>query len=255
MRVYRLLVLLCVPLTAACGGSGSPTAPTPQQTRTIGLSGNLAFGNAVVGTTQTATLTISNSGNSTLTVTGMTGPRGFSASWTSGPIAAGGSQLVTIGFTPTSAGNHGGTITVNADHTGGTNTISVSGTAHPNMLGAWFGTLTITIPGISNVCNMSWIANGQTGGQFSGTFQTSGGTTTSCGQAGTFSANVSPANSVSNLSFGISVGAASNCTRLAGDGMFNGALSGATLTAQTADTVQCGTLAANRSLTVVMTKQ
>jgi len=73
-------------------------------------------------------LTITNLGNATLTVTGMTGPSGYAASWTTGTIAAGASQLVTITFSPIAAQNYNGTLIVNGDQTGGTNTIAISGT-------------------------------------------------------------------------------------------------------------------------------
>jgi hypothetical protein len=81
-----------------------------------------------VGATATAQLTITNSGNATLTVTGMTGPSGYVASWTSGTIAPGSSQYVTVTFAPTAAQTYNGTLTVVANHTSGTNTISISGT-------------------------------------------------------------------------------------------------------------------------------
>jgi len=73
-------------------------------------------------------LAISNNGNSTLTVTGITGPSGYTASWTSGTIAAGANQDVTVRFTPIAETSYNGTVTVNADHTSGTNTITISGT-------------------------------------------------------------------------------------------------------------------------------
>lgn len=58
----------------------------------------------------------------------MTGPAGFTSSWTNGTIAPGMSQAVTIRFSPTAAQSYGGTLTVTADHTSGTNTIPISGT-------------------------------------------------------------------------------------------------------------------------------
>lgn len=109
------------------GGANAPTAPTTP-TRVISLSGTLAFGAVTVGQTLDRTLTITNTGNSTLAVTGMTGPTGFATTWSSGTIAAGTSQAVTIRFSPTLAQAYSGTITVNGDHTAGTNTAAVSGT-------------------------------------------------------------------------------------------------------------------------------
>jgi hypothetical protein len=130
-RCVQILAVCSVSFVACSGGGnggGSPSAPTPAATRVIALGGNLAFGNGDVGRTATATLTISNSGNATLTVSGVTVPPGFTVNFQSGTIAAGASQNVTVTFAPTAVGNYSGTITVLADHTSGTNTINVSGT-------------------------------------------------------------------------------------------------------------------------------
>jgi HYDIN/CFA65/VesB family protein len=118
---------------AACGGQSSPSAPTPTATtRILGLSGNLTFGSVAVGQRQIATLTLTNTGNSTLTVSGLTFPSGsgdvYSAHLTGGTIAAGTSQSATITFSPTVAQSYGGTLTVNGDQTSGANTIAISGT-------------------------------------------------------------------------------------------------------------------------------
>jgi len=121
------------------GGSTTATAivtvnaaPATPATRIISVSGNLAFGNVTVGQTASAIFTITNSGNSTLTVSGMTAPVGsagvYSVSWGSGTIPAGGAQQVTQFFTPLAAQSYNGLITVNGDQTSGTNTIAVSGT-------------------------------------------------------------------------------------------------------------------------------
>ena len=100
-------------------------ASTP--TRIIALSGSLAFGNVSVGTTATQTLTIGNTGNSALTVSAIAYPAGFSGNWSSGTVAAGGSQAVTVTFAPPAAASYGGTVTVTANQTSGTSTIAASG--------------------------------------------------------------------------------------------------------------------------------
>ncbi len=97
-------------------------------TRIIGLSGSLAFGNVNVNSTKQLSFTVSNSGNSALTVSSIAYPSGFTGNWSSGTIAAGGSQSVTVTFKPTAAISYGGTVTVNSDKTSGTNTIAASGT-------------------------------------------------------------------------------------------------------------------------------
>ncbi len=96
-------------------------------TRLIALSGNLAFDSVAVGSSATKTLTISNTGNSILTVSSVSYPTGFSGNWNSGTIAANGSQNITVTFAPTEAQSYSGTVTVNSDKTDGTNTIAISG--------------------------------------------------------------------------------------------------------------------------------
>jgi hypothetical protein len=96
-------------------------------TRIIGLSGDLAFGSVTVDQSAQRTITISNTGNSTLTVSGISYPAGFSGNWSDGTIATGGTRNVTVTFSPTAAQNYGGNITVNSDATSGTNTRATSG--------------------------------------------------------------------------------------------------------------------------------
>jgi hypothetical protein len=155
---------------AGCGGGGSTssTAPTQTATRTIGVSGNLAFGNVPVGQTSNGTMTLTNSGTGTLTVSGMSGPAGFNASWTTGTIAAGGSQASTISFSPTAVGSYGGTITVQGDQTGGTNTIAVSGMgtiARANVVSEGSATWTSCLPAIGGFAGTCQI---QVGGRNTG---------------------------------------------------------------------------------------
>jgi HYDIN/CFA65/VesB-like, Ig-like domain len=122
--------VLGVLLLASCGGKGgsSPAAPTPvAQTRIIRLEALLQFGDVPVGSSTTRDLRIYNDGNSTMTVTGMTGPSGYTATWTSGTIAPGTSQVSVIRFSPTTAQTYDGTLTVQADHTSGSNTTAISG--------------------------------------------------------------------------------------------------------------------------------
>ena len=134
MRPIRRALLLLALAAAACG-KDSPTAPTPTpapaNTRVVSLSGSLAFGAVEIGRTSDLTLTIGNTGTATLSVTGITSPAGYTLNWTNGTIAPGGSQQVTVRFAPTAAQSYGGTLTVNGDHTGGTNTASLSGAGSP----------------------------------------------------------------------------------------------------------------------------
>ena len=88
----------------------------------------MAFGKVRAGTSATRTMTISNSGNSAMRVSGIVYPGGFRGNWPGGTIAAGGSQSVTVTFSPTFSINYGGTVTVNSNKTSGINTTSALGT-------------------------------------------------------------------------------------------------------------------------------
>ena len=103
----------------ACGPgatSGEATftiAQAQTATRVMALSGNLAFGSVTVGQSATATFTISNTGNSTLTYTSLTcscDVTVFSASPTTGTVPPGGSKTVTVSFSPTAQIAYGGAL-------------------------------------------------------------------------------------------------------------------------------------------------
>jgi hypothetical protein len=111
-------------VTLSLKGTGTAVVAA---TRIIGLSGDMAFGNVAVGANATTTLTISNSGNSTLTWSGLsTGDATVTASATSGTVAAGASENVTLTFTPTAATSLNSTLTVTNNATSGTNTIALT---------------------------------------------------------------------------------------------------------------------------------
>ena len=109
--------------------AAATTTATATPTRVIGLSGNLAFGTDTVGTSNTETLTITNTGNSRLTWTDIsTGLAVVTASPTSGSVKAGGSKTVTLTFSPVAAITYSGKVTVTSNKTKGKHTIAVSGT-------------------------------------------------------------------------------------------------------------------------------
>ncbi len=99
--------------------------------RVVGLSGALAFGEVQAGSTATAILHISNTGNDVLNVTGLSLPAGFTANWSGGAIPASATQDVTLTFAPGSPGSYGGSVTVLSDATSGTGAIAISGTGVP----------------------------------------------------------------------------------------------------------------------------
>ena len=96
-------------------------------TRIMSLSGNVTFGDTQPGGIAQGVLTISNTGSSALTVSSITFPAGFTGDWSSGTVEAGGSRAVTVSFTPSQQAVYSGPITVHANQTAGTNTVTASG--------------------------------------------------------------------------------------------------------------------------------
>jgi hypothetical protein len=93
--------------------------------KNISLTGNMNFGKINVGGSESKELTISNSGNSDLSITDITVPEGFVVSETNMTIAAGESEVVNVIFTPKEAKSYNGKVTVVSDKTSGNNTIDL----------------------------------------------------------------------------------------------------------------------------------
>jgi hypothetical protein len=146
MQRLAITVGLCLSV-AACESGGSPTPTTPTRapaatsTRIIALEGDLNFGDIVIPTIAEKTIRIVNLGTGTMTVQGFTGPRGggvcenpahidicgsVSVSWPGGDIAVSQWQDVTVRFNTAWGDSVSGTLTVNANATGGTNTLPIT---------------------------------------------------------------------------------------------------------------------------------
>ena len=110
----------------ATSGNGRIPVSGLVPTRQISVSGNLSYGSVLLGSNSTRTLTITNSGNSKLNVSGITLPIGFSGTW-SGAINPASSQDVAVKFLPTQVKTYTGNISVASDATSGSGVIAVSG--------------------------------------------------------------------------------------------------------------------------------
>jgi hypothetical protein len=255
-------LILSLVASVSCGGGGggtpTPSAPSAVPTRILALTGNLAMGDVVVGSTKTATLTVSNSGTGSLAITGITLPAGFTANWANGSIAAGASQAITIGFTPPSSGAYSGTITVTGDQTSGANTIPVSGSAYLNMVGAWAGTTTVvsTSGGATstNVCTTNWTMTSQTGQQFAGAYLSSGGTISPCRGSGNVTGTMT-FSSGDALTVTLSDTIDTACARVSGDDLYRGAVVSGVLTVAGGDVVNCSGTVRTRAFTVALRRQ
>ena len=127
---------LSITLAAGCTqrAATEPTPPqiepTPPQTRIIRLGGDLIFGNISLRDTfpKEAVMTVSNDGNDSLQVTGMSGPcvgRITVPGPTSFTVTPGGTVPVTFRFSGGALIDCTGTVTVSGNQTSGTNTIPI----------------------------------------------------------------------------------------------------------------------------------
>jgi hypothetical protein len=149
MRFIRTSAALIVVAFLMGCNNDTPSAPTP--TSAITLSGNMNFGSVTVGATATSILTIANTGTGELTIASVTYPTGFTGTFTSGTVAANGSQAVTVTFTPAAGQTYTGNITVTGNQASGTNTIAVSGTGVTIPTFTLSGIVTETPPTTSTV--------------------------------------------------------------------------------------------------------
>ena len=113
--------LIVQSITMSVTNSSSPTlsaAPT-----------SLSFGSQAVGSTSgTKSVTITNSGSASATVSGVSVTGGFSQTNNCSAIAAGGSCTVNVAFAPSAAGAATGTLTVTSNAGNSPTTIALSGT-------------------------------------------------------------------------------------------------------------------------------
>lgn len=112
--------------------SGTAAAPAPAQTYLLYPSAtSLAFGKVLVGTSSSQTVSLSNTGNSSVSISAVsvTGSS-FSVSGFSGPVtlAAGQSLSLVLACAPASVGSYVGSLTVTSNATNSPATITLSGT-------------------------------------------------------------------------------------------------------------------------------
>jgi Alpha-1,3-glucanase catalytic domain D1/F5/8 type C domain/NedA-like, galactose-binding domain/Alpha-1,3-glucanase catalytic domain D2/Cep192 domain 4/HYDIN/CFA65/VesB-like, Ig-like domain len=129
--------------TAAGTRTGNLTITASGITNTIPLSGtgvapgpilsanptSLSFPATIVGTAAaTQTVSVTNSGTTAATVSGVSASGDFSQTNNCGSsIAVGASCTVTVGFTPTASGNHTGTVTITSNANNSPTAVSLSG--------------------------------------------------------------------------------------------------------------------------------
>ncbi|MCA4898825.1 MAG: choice-of-anchor I family protein [Bacteroidota bacterium] len=96
--------------------------------RVLAINGTLQFGDVIVGEPSVQkSIAINNTGNSSLSITGITAPAGYTVTPTNGTVAAGGSLNVQVTFAPTAPQDYNGNLTVSSNATSGTSTLAITG--------------------------------------------------------------------------------------------------------------------------------
>jgi hypothetical protein len=155
-RLSKLgMVLLCLATMVGCQGfSASKSATTqPVQAGTLSLSGaSLSFGAVTAGTSKTMTMTASNTGTASITLSSASiSSQYFSLSAPTLPAAimAGQSAPVSLVFSPNAAGTFNATVTVTSNASDSSAALSLTGTGVASgLLGASpasesFGSVTV----------------------------------------------------------------------------------------------------------------
>jgi hypothetical protein len=179
---------------------------TPQPAAITLSPASLTFTAQPVGTTSAAqSLTLTNSGQSTLNLTSIVASGPFAETNTCGTsVAPAGSCQISVTYSPTSAQNDSGAITITDNATGSPQTVALTGAGSALNLSPSSTQLTITSPGASATDNLQIAsANG-----FSGTVSL----TCAVKFTGTGTAKDTPACSLSPSSVTISSGTAESTT-------------------------------------------
>ena len=124
MRMRRPVILTCISFFFIdCGGSAGKPAVSFSPS-------SLTFGTQTLGTSsQPLTLTLSNSGTSTLAISSISASSGYAETNNCGSALSAGSKCdITVTFTPILSGPDDGTITVTDNAPGSPHTLNVGGT-------------------------------------------------------------------------------------------------------------------------------
>ena len=133
-RVFLLyLVIGAAFFASSCGGGGSSSPPPPTQAPAVSLSStSLNFSPQTMGTTTgtAQTVTLTNTGNASLSITSITSATTeFAETTTCGAtVVAGANCTISVTFTPSAAGSRTGSVTITDNATGSPHTVSLAGT-------------------------------------------------------------------------------------------------------------------------------
>ncbi len=282
-KAKLVAALLAIVSGAACGGGGAPSIVQPLALPSAQvLPGTLTFANQNLGTTSASQpITLSNTGTAALTITGIgTGANFGQTSNCAGGIAAGGSCMINVTFSPTAMGPLTGMLTITDNRngvTGSTQTVSLSGTGTGpivSMSGPGLGfvsqvlnttstaqTETLTNTGTANLTISTVTVGGANASDFAKISDTCTGATVTPNSACTVSVTFTPmamGSRSASLSIADNAGGSPQTVSLTGTGVpsaqispssvtFAGQAVGVAGTAQTVTLTNIGTAAINIS--------
>jgi hypothetical protein len=140
-------VLLAMALEIACGSKSNPSTTTTVSTSPASLT----FGSQTTATTAPPqAITVTNTGQSVLTISGVAASGDFSQTNTCATsVPAGASCAITVTFTPTVAGSRTGTITITDNASNSPQRISLMGTGVSSTGATPTGSFQVTVNGSS----------------------------------------------------------------------------------------------------------
>jgi hypothetical protein len=193
------------PQTIPLTGTGTVAASAPQ---VVFTPGTLAFPSTAVGATATAqTITLSNPGNATLNISGITvtgAKAAFPETTTCGAtLAAGANCTFSITFMPASAGSFAASISVADNASGSPQTVALTGTAAASGPQAVLSTATLAFPSTTV---------GATSAAQTITLSNSGNAALNIATGGITVTGASPADFAETTTCGTTLAAGANCT-------------------------------------------
>jgi HYDIN/CFA65/VesB-like, Ig-like domain/Putative collagen-binding domain of a collagenase len=141
-QLYLALLVIAAGTSLGCGSKAAASPSSNSMSAAVTLSNaSLSFGNQAVGTSSTPqSVTLANSGNAALTISGMTVSGDYAQTNNcGGSVAAGGNCAIQVTFHPTTSGTRTGAVTITDNSANspqqialtGTGTTTTSGTAGP----------------------------------------------------------------------------------------------------------------------------
>jgi len=153
-------IALVATMWAACGGGGGSGQSTPPAAPAVSLSPtSLTFSSQNVSTTSAAqTVTLSNTGNASLSISSIATTGDFAQTSACGTsLAAGANCQISVTFKPTTNGQRTGSLSVNDNASGSPQSVSLtgSGVKPGTPAGSYSVTLTVTGGGVTHTSTAS----------------------------------------------------------------------------------------------------